>query len=428
MIVVDREHRTTLWGARPDDKFSLLHDAPQALERIKSYHFAPGTEYSYSNVNFHVLGRILENVSGMSLAQLLVQRLFIPAGMKNASLCANTNGLPLPIVGYEGNPKVGYFAATNRIEWGGDAGIACSLEDMIAYEIYLDKSLSDDASLYAQSIKGQSYKDGTPASYGYGLKKLKVAGHSAIGHGGALRGFRHARMQFPSERLSVVVMHNFETSPGAPAEYIVKKILGTKEPEPETVAFTAAWKGHYLDEETQLYVGIEEGDREKPGTISVIYGPGTGGEVARLTSDTEAKADGMKLKLEGDILHVERTDDNRILRAVRLQDVDKKELGQTSSESVVGVYRNAECDSVFTVSGEGGALYGSFDGFIGRGPIWTMKQIGTNQVWALGNPRGLDSTPPGDWTVVFKDEKDGKCSRVTVGCWLARNAEYVRQD
>jgi hypothetical protein len=375
-----------------------------------------------------VLGRILENVSGMSLAQLLVQRLFIPAGMKTASLCANTNGLPLPIVGYEGNAKVGYFAATNRIEWGGDAGIACSLEDMIAYEIYLDQSLSKETSLYAQSSKEQKFKDGTPADYGYGLTKLKVAGHSAIGHGGALRGFRHARMQFPAERLSVVVMHNFETPPGAPAELIVKKLLGDKEPEAQKINVPSAWKGHYLDKETQLYIAVEEGDREKPGTILVSYGPGTGAETAKLVSETEAQTDGMKLRLEGDVLHVERIHDNRTLRAKRLQAVDKKDLGQSSSSSVVGVYRNEECDSVFTVSGERGALYGSFDGFLGRGPIWMMRQIGENQVWALGNPRGLDATPPGDWTVVFKDGKDGKCSRVTVGCWLARKVEFVRQE
>jgi hypothetical protein len=62
----------------------------------------------------------------MSLAQILVERLFIPASMASASLCPNTNGLPLPIVGYEGNATVGYFAATNRIEWAGACGHAAS--------------------------------------------------------------------------------------------------------------------------------------------------------------------------------------------------------------------------------------------------------------------------------------------------------------
>lgn len=370
----------------------------------------------------------MENVSGLSLAQLLAQRLFIPAGMKTASLCANTSGLPLPIVGYEGNDKVGYFAATNRIEWEGDAGIAASLEDMIAYEIYLDRSLSDATSLYSQTSKEQKFRDGTPAGYGYGLKRLKIAGQSAIGHGGALRGFRHARVQIPSERLSVVVMHNFETSPAVPLEMIVEKLCDTREPEPKTVSVPAAWKGHFFDKETQLYVAVEEGNREKPGTIAVSYGPGTAGEIARLVSETEAKSDGMRLLLEGDVLHVERMDDHRILKAARLQPVDKKDFGQSSSESIVGVYQSKEVDSVFTVSGERGALYGSFDGFLGRGPMWIMRQIGTEQIWALGNPRGLDATPPGDWTVVFKDQKDGMYNRVTVGCWLARKVEYVRQE
>ncbi|KAI5206599.1 hypothetical protein AUEXF2481DRAFT_102747 [Aureobasidium subglaciale EXF-2481] len=418
---------TTLWGARPDGQFSLLHDAPKSLDRIKSYHFGPGTEYSYSNVNFHVLGRILENVSGMSLAQLLAERLFIPAGMTTASLCPNTNGLPLPIVGYEGNEKVGYFAASNRIEWAGDAGIAASLEDMIAYEMYLDRSLSDPESLYAQTSVQQKYRDGSLAAYGYGLARLKVAGKSAIAHGGALRGFRHMRMQLPEERLSFVIMHNFETAPGAPAEYVVKKVLDISVPEKQIINVSTAWEGKYLDEETQLYIAIEDGDREKPGTISVNYGPGNAGETARLVSELEAESDGMHLTLEGEILHVKRTSDHRVLKAARLEPVDREDLGQSSSQDIVGRYRSDDCDSVFTVTGERGALYGSFDGFLGQGPIWLMRQIGKQGVWALGNPRGLDATPPGDWTVVFKDGKDDGIKGCTVGCWLARNVKFVKE-
>jgi hypothetical protein len=377
-------------------------------------------------VNFHILGRILETVSGHSLAQLLAERLFMPAGMSTASLCPNTNGLPLPIVGYEGNAKTGYFAASNRIEWAGDAGIAASLEDMIAYEKYLNRSLSDPESLYATTSQQQRYRDGTPASYGHGLARLKIAGQSAIGHGGALRGFRHGRFQIPEERLSVVVMHNFETAPVLPAEFIVKKLLNTSEPEPKPISVPAAWKGNFFDEETQLYVGVEEGDREKPGTIAVNYGPGNMGETAKLTSETEAKSDSMQLTLEDDVLHVKRITDNRTLRAVRLQAINKQDLGQFSSEGIVGTYRNEECDSTFTVTGGYGSLYGSFDGFLGRGPAWMMRQIGKNDVWALGTPRGLDATPPGDWTVVFKDQEDKIYNSVTVGCWLARKVNYVR--
>ncbi|GAB7355646.1 hypothetical protein MBLNU459_g6362t1 [Dothideomycetes sp. NU459] len=367
---------TTLWGARPDGPFSLLHDAPKALQRIKDFHFTSGTEYSYSNVNFHILGKILENVSGISLDQLLVERLFIPAGMSTAKLCPNTHGLPLPIIGYEGNEKVGYFKATNRIEWAGDAGIAATLDDMIAYEQYLDRSLSDPDSLYAQTSQQQTFRDGTSAAYGYGLARFKVAGQGAIGHGGALRGFRHMRLQIPAERLSVVAFHNYETDPSVPAEYVVKKMLDWSDP--EKMIFTPApyWKGDYLDPESQLYISVSSFGTKKPGTLFVSYGPGTGAETVTLTSETEAECAGMKIRIEDDVLHVERINDNRTLHATRIQPLDDAAIAQAASLGYAGTYSCDGVQSTFSVANEGGALFGSFDGFLGQGPIWLMRCLG----------------------------------------------------
>jgi CubicO group peptidase (beta-lactamase class C family) len=439
LILIDVYRRTTLWGAKPDDKFSILHDAPQALDRTKSFHFPPGTEYSYSNVNFHVLGRILENVTGMSLAQILVDRLFIPAGMATASLCPNTNGLPLPIVGYEGNATVGYFAATNRIEWAGDAGIAASLEDMIAYEIYLDRSTSDPGSLYAATSKQQLFRDGSPASYGYGLTRSQRAGKTAVSHGGALRGFRHERLYIPEERLSTVVLLNYEAPPSVLTDFVLEKVLRFEEPKPKDIAAASELHGDFLDPDTMLYLEIKTattgGEGVKPGTVSMNYGPGTTGATLKLTSGTAAESPGTKLRIEGDFLHVERVDDNRSIRARRIQRPADASATRAAGVDVVGRYRCEEADSSFTVSGGDGVLYGSFDGFLGRGPVWVMRFLGEveargERVWALGNPRSLDSTPPGDWTVVFKRGEDGSGKEVveecTVGCWLARGLQFAK--
>lgn len=424
--VTDIKCRTTLWGAKPDDKFSILHDAPKSLDRTKSLHFAPGTEYSYSNVNFHLLGRILEEVTGMSLAQILVERLFIPAGMASAGLCPNTNGLPLPIVGYEGNDTVGYFAAVNRIEWAGDAGIAASLEDMIAYEQYLDRSLSDPESPYATTSKQQHFRDGTSASYGYGLGRSERAGKTTIGHGGALRGFRHGRLQIPSERLSVVVLLNYEAPVGDFHDHILEKLLNYGDPKPKSINAAPELKGDFLDPKTQLYLEIKAGEGTKPGTLAMNYGPGTTGATIKLTSETTAESADTKLRLDGDILHVERVDDNRIIEAKRIQPPADAAATLAASANVVGRYRCEESDSTFTVSGEDGVLHGSFDGFMGKGPVWLMRHLGES-VWALGNPRSLDSTPPGDWTVVFKrGEDEQEVKACTVGCWLARKLEYTK--
>lgn len=198
---------TVLWGAKPDDPFSLAHDAPHALELTKSYHFEPGTEMSYSNINFHILARAVENVAGQSLGQLLAERVFKPAGMKTAALAPNTAAPPLPIVGYEGSEKTGFQPAVNRIEWAGDAGVVASLEDMISYEIWLEATYAEEGSLYNAIAAPQKYKDGKPAAYGHGLVHMKLAGKDTIGHSGGLRGFRLQRLHVPEEHLSVVVLY-----------------------------------------------------------------------------------------------------------------------------------------------------------------------------------------------------------------------------
>ena len=364
--------RTTLWGAKPDDPFSIVRDTNQTLDRTRTFQFVPGTEYSYSNVNFHLLGRILENVSGYSLAQLLVERLFIPAGMSTAALCPNTNGLPLPVCGYEGNQKIGYFKTTNRIEWAGDAGIVASLDDMVVYEQYLDRSSLDPESLYAYISRQQHFRDGTPATYGYGLARSQVAGRTIIRHGGALRGFRHQRFYIPSERISVVVLLNHEAKAGVIAEDIVERVLDWQDPVKIRPLPAAELKGCFLDAETQLCVTVGDGD--KPGTLLVRFGPKE--DTVELSSEVEAKSRDMAIRIEGDTLHANRINDNRILRATRIPTPEDVDLYNYLSSDCTGTYYCTELESTFHCTGEYGTLYGSFDGFLGQGPVWLMRHIG----------------------------------------------------
>lgn len=414
-------YRTTLYGARPDGRFSLLHDAPKSIELCKQFHFPPGTEYSYSNVNFYVLGRILENVAGQSLAQLLVERLFIPAGMRTASLNPNTNGLPLPIVGYEGDEKLGFFKALNRIEWAGDAGIAASLEDMIAYEKYVDRSTTDPQSLYHTAMQLTTFSDGKPAVYATGLHHRKVAERETVGHGAGLRGFRHYRDYVPAERLSVIVMMNHETDPTAATDYVLKEVLQWKEPEYPVHEPSKDWIGDFLDAETQLYITVQEG--KEPGTLSIRYARDA--EVVRVTSGTRAECLTMTAEIDGDVLHITRIAENRILRATRIPKPNELDVYTLKSEDYVGTYYCEEAESTFHCTGANGTLYASFTGFLGDGPKWLMRYIG-GDVIAMGNPRGLDASPPGDWTMVFKRDGAGKVIGCNVGCWLSRNLEFVR--
>ena len=64
MVPTTAQHILDVWGKRPLD-------------------FDPGTQWQYSNTNYVIAGRIVEQVSGMPLIDLLKKRIFLPLGMDN---------------------------------------------------------------------------------------------------------------------------------------------------------------------------------------------------------------------------------------------------------------------------------------------------------------------------------------------------------
>src|SRR6202051_1251391 len=64
MVPTNAQHILDVWGKKPLD-------------------FDPGTQWQYSNTNYVIAGRIVEQVSGMALIDLLEKRIFLPLGMDN---------------------------------------------------------------------------------------------------------------------------------------------------------------------------------------------------------------------------------------------------------------------------------------------------------------------------------------------------------
>lgn len=402
-----------LVGARPETPFTIAKDAPAMLERLRhSLHFAPGTEYSYCNLNYYIIGELLEAETGEQLHNLLTKYIFEPAGMKTAQLSPDTAKLPGPCKGYEGDEKHGYQQAHNAIEWAGDAGSVACLNDMIAYEQYFDQEWADKGSWVQISGEQRSFKGGKPAAYGYGLARGDLNGAKTLGHGGALRGYRLHRVYVPDERLSAVVMFNHEADSQEAAETILKRMLKTPDAVLETFEASGDWAGNYLDEETGLFVGVESG-----GSSQILLSYDRHAEKVQLAASNRASSKSMDATAHGDSLSIQRHKENRLLQARRIP--------KTTSLAIHGSYECVEIQSVLHCEGDGLVMYGSFDGFLGRGPASLMRHI-EGDVWALTCARSLDAPPPGDWTCQFHRGKDGEIESVTVGCWLARKLQYKK--
>ncbi|KAI8236905.1 D-aminopeptidase [Colletotrichum sp. SAR 10_86] len=406
---------SVLWGAQPEDRFSIADHSKLMIERLQSFHFEPGMEYSYANTNFHILGRIVEQVTGDSIASLLEQRIFGPAEMKTARLAADTAQLPPPCVGYEGDEQRGFFPADNKIEWAGDAGVVASLNDMIAYEQYLDRISTERGSWYEAALKQPLYKDGTPAGYAQGLGHGKIENVKVVGHSGALRGFRLYRVHAPEERISVVVLLNHEGGSAAPAEEIIRGLLDLKKSEPAPVDADSSWFGTFLDEQTQLAITVSQGTK---GKVNISYAGSA--ETINLKDPKHAESPGMVAKIDGNQLKIHRIKENRALKASRIL-----QGGTVNYSAFGGDFYCAEIDSTFHCRNEGGMLFGSFNGYLGHGPAHLMKYIGQD-VWLMSCPRGMDAPAPGDWTVVFHRGDDGSVSGATFGSWLARKLVFAK--
>jgi D-aminopeptidase len=405
---------TVLHGAHAEGVFRR-EDARPLLARMRTTHFEPGSRYSYSNGNFRILSDLLEDHSGRSLGELYARRIFEPAGMATALLMADTGDALDGVTGYEGNEGVGFFPAVNRIFWSGDAGICASLDDMLAWERHVDATRDDPQGLYRRLSVPQSYSDGKPARYGFGLAHETVGGVAATGHGGALRGFRCQRLYAPSERLSVVVMFNHQADAHEAARLVMEAAMG--QGAPQTIdAGTARrdWSGHYLDRANGLVLSVSA-DRNP---IDVRYA--TSPERLSVGKDGVARSSSASLSFNGGVATLDRPGENLQATAIRL-------AGDVREPDIEGRYHSPELDGTLTIGCSGGALSGRFEGLLGAGAMHPIYPVGED-VFLLSCQRSMDAPAPGPWTIQIKRAPGGKISGLVAGCWLARNIRYEKVD
>ena len=318
-----------------------------------------------------------------------------------------------------GDEARGHTPAVNKIVWEGDAGIVACLNDMVAYEKHLHRSWDDEGSVYRALASEQKFVDGTPTRYGNGLARDKIGDFGAMGHGGGLRGFSLHRRHVPEKRVSAVVMFNHMAMASSAGSDILKRVLKVPSPAKASDLTPAPeWYGSFFDANTQLAYSVIRGKTEN----EIVFS-NRRPETVKLTAANQAESPDIIAKINGDSLEMKRLTDNRKVSATRL----KRTLAPGQAADYIGDYRCEEIKSTFHCTGDGksGMLYGSFDGFLGKGPIYLVRHAG-DDVWILANPRAMDDAPPGDWTLAFKrDNGKGAICGVTIGCSLARKLEYV---
>ena len=412
-------------GLRDYWAVAMLHGAPvegyfgdreaaRVIAGTRTLQFQPGTSYSYVNQNFRLISDIVQERKGRSFGELLQSSIFDPVGMERAILAAETRTMPDGTVGYEGTVESGFRPAKNNIWWTGDAGLGASLDDMIAWERFIDATRDDPDGLYNRLTAPVTFLDGTPAPYGFGLQRTSMFGRDVTMHGGALRGWRSHRLHVASERLSVVVMFNHMSPAQVAAAQILAAALGVPYEPDRTTQQPLELYGTYLEQETGLSGRIEPA----PGGAQLRYLMIP--EMLEGVSPSRAETPNVRLVRQGDEVRMERPGENRVGILTTCDETPGEDI-----EALEGIYRCEELDEAeVTVELTNGVVYGGFSGILGNGRMEPLQRL-AKDVWVLPCPRALDHTAPGDWTLAFERDAMG-VNAVRVGCWLARDLVYRR--
>ena len=221
---------------------STMRDPKRPEEFLKIFSglellFEPGTKFSYNNSAFFVLGAILEKLTGQTYEELLRERIFDPAGMKDSGYDSTHPLLSKRAAGYDatlgGYRNTAYIDMTQPFSAG---SLYSTVEDLYLWDqaLYGDKILKPAG-------KQKMFTPGL-SSYGYGVY-IRKAAVTTIEHGGGINGFNTIISRDLEPHRLVVLLNNTGGAPLDPMTAGIKAILDGRQPVmPKTPASPLLYK------------------------------------------------------------------------------------------------------------------------------------------------------------------------------------------
>ncbi|MGB0166217.1 MAG: serine hydrolase domain-containing protein [Luteibaculum sp.] len=187
--------------------FKDLEEAMQVFSN-RPLLFSPGEKYFYTTYGYVVLGRIIEEVSGMDYAQYIQENIFIPAGMKNSGVeNFQSRGQQVCLYTKKGKKTKSAKAnnLSNRLPGG---GIYSTSEDLVLFgRALLDESLISKSTFNKMLVRGPE-TEGNPYALGWFLYGPPPYEELVIGHSGEQTGCSSQLMIIPKSKTVVVVLSN----------------------------------------------------------------------------------------------------------------------------------------------------------------------------------------------------------------------------
>jgi D-alanyl-D-alanine carboxypeptidase len=187
------------------------------------YAFAPGKGYWYSNTDYVLLGAVIEQATGQSIAALVRSEFLEPLGLTHTYLQteedapgASAHGYFAPLAAPLDQSAGTMLPFTAEATAVGPAGAYVSTATDLARwgDALYNGHVLDQATLAAMTDISQTQGFKAPFTprwvYGLGMEEATIAGQTAWGHRGHLDGFWSALWYLPASHVTIVIIANAE--------------------------------------------------------------------------------------------------------------------------------------------------------------------------------------------------------------------------
>jgi D-alanyl-D-alanine carboxypeptidase len=191
-----------------------LWTTPEILRFVEGSYCQPGTCFHYSNPNFVLLGEVIEQVTGRSVAREIRARLLDPLGLQHTSYQPDER---TPANGAHGHLWGGgstFYDQSGGGHWlphlsaasvaGASGAMVANADDLAHWVMALygsDEVLPEEL---RDAMTDYRPKD----KYGLGTRMRIFSGRRGFGHGGSLRGYEDQVWYFPREKVSIALLSN----------------------------------------------------------------------------------------------------------------------------------------------------------------------------------------------------------------------------
>ena len=189
----------------------------------------PGKEYSYSNIGFHLLGAIIEKVSGEEYYDYIQAHIFDVAGMKETGFDELDRLVSNTARGYvkeQKDGKISWRSNETDCNWKGTpaGGAYSTVGGLLKFEQALKKNL-----LVSKETKDLLFTPKTELgarSYGYGFTVRQFGEQLKVGHTGGYTGINNHFSIYLNNGYTVIILCNIDLICGSPVSDIEFFIIG----------------------------------------------------------------------------------------------------------------------------------------------------------------------------------------------------------